>query len=86
MPAARLEVVNVATPLTSVALPIAPFWSLKVTVPPVGVGPPGDRSLTVAVKSGSPESAEAEIAVRVGSALSRAQHFEESDLRPEYDA
>src|SRR5246127_530217 len=28
VPAARLEVVNVATPLTSVALPIAPSWSL----------------------------------------------------------
>ena len=27
----------------------APFWSVKVTVPPVGVAPPADRSLTVAV-------------------------------------
>ena len=49
VPAARLEVVNSATPLTSGALPIVPFWSLKVTVPPFGVAPPGDRSLTVAV-------------------------------------
>ena len=40
VPAARLEVVNAATPSTSVALPIAPLWSLKVTVPPFGVAPP----------------------------------------------
>ena len=39
VPAARLEVVNSATPLTSVAVPIAPPWSLKVTVPPFGSRP-----------------------------------------------
>ena len=49
VPAARLEVVNVATPSTSGAVPIVPLWSLKVTVPPFGVAPPADRSLTVAV-------------------------------------
>ena len=49
VPAARLEVVNAATPSASVSLPIAPLWSLKVTVPPFGVAPPADRSLTVAV-------------------------------------
>ena len=50
VPAARLEVVNVATPLDSVSLPSVPFWSLKVTVPPLGVAPPAVKSLTVAVK------------------------------------
>ena len=49
VPAARLEVVNSATPSASVSLPIVPLWSLKVTVPPFGVAPPADRSLTVAV-------------------------------------
>ena len=71
VPAGRLEAVNVATPSSSVAVPIAPFWSLKVTVPPVGVAPPAVKSLTVAVKVGSPEIAEAMIAVRVGRALNR---------------
>ena len=77
VPAARLEVVNSATPLTSVALPIVPPWSLKVTVPPVGVAPPADRSLTVAVNvTDCPETAEtveALSAVIVGRALSRAR-------------
>ena len=60
VPAARLEVVNAATPSTSVSLSIAPFWSLKVTVPPFGVAPPGDRSLTVAVNvTDCPRAAEA---------------------------
>ena len=86
VPAGRLEALNVATPLTSVALPIVPFWSLKVTVPPVGVAPPADRSLTVAVKAGSPETAEAVIAVSVGRALRQRALFEESDLGPEIDA
>jgi hypothetical protein len=44
------DVVYFATPSASVPLPIAPFWSLNVTVPPVGVAPPSDRSETVAVK------------------------------------
>ena len=70
VPAARLEVVNSATPLTSVALPIAPPWSLNVTVPPFGVAPPGNRSLTVAVNvTDWPMAAERSMpssAVRVG--------------------
>ena len=45
VPSGRLVVVNSATPLTSVAVPIVPPWSLKVTVPPFGVVPPGDRLL-----------------------------------------
>ena len=45
-PAARLDVENSATPLTSVSLSIAPFWSLKVTVPPFGIALPDDRSVT----------------------------------------
>ena len=73
VPAARLEVVNVATPLTSVALPIAPPWSLKVTVPPLGVAPPADRSLTVAVNVTdcpvTADAVEAVSAVRVGRAV-----------------
>ena len=73
VPAGRLEAVNVATPSSSVSLPIGPFWSLKVTIPPVGVAPPAVRSLTVAVKVGSPELAEAVIAVRVGRALNKAR-------------
>ena len=50
VPTARLAVVNVATPLDSVSLASVPFWSLKVTVPPLGVAPPAVKSLTVAVK------------------------------------
>ena len=51
---------NSATPLTSVAVPIVPPWSLKVTVPPFGVAPPGDRSVTVAVNvTDCPTTAEA---------------------------
>ena len=77
VPAARLEVVNVATPSTSVSLPIVPFWSLKVTVPPFGVAPPADRSLTVAVNvtdcPATAEAVEAISAVRVGRALNRAR-------------
>ena len=49
VPAARLEVVNSASPLTSATLPIAPPWSLNVTVPPFGVAPAGNKSATVAV-------------------------------------
>jgi hypothetical protein len=41
--------VNVATPLDRVALTSVPFWSLNVTVPPLGVAPPAVQSLTVAV-------------------------------------
>ena len=73
VPAARLEVVNAATPSTSVSLPIAPLWSLKVTVPPFGVAPPADKSLTVAVNvtdcPRAAEAVEAISAVRVGRAL-----------------
>ncbi len=36
VPAARLVVVNSATPSVSVSLPSVPLWSLKVTVPPFG--------------------------------------------------
>ena len=71
--AVRLEVVNVATPLTSGSLPSVPSWSLKVTVPPFGVAPPGDRSLTLAVNvTDCPRAAEvveAVSAVRVGRGL-----------------
>ena len=60
VPAARLEVVNSATPSTIVALPIDPPWSLKVTVPPFGVAPPPDTSLMVAVNvTDCPTAAEA---------------------------
>ena len=73
VPVIELEVVKVATPLTSGSLPSVPPWSLKVTVPPVGVAPPADRSLTVAVNvTGWPVTAdpvEAVSAVRVGRAL-----------------
>ncbi len=70
VPAARPEGVNVATPSSSVSLPMVPFWSLKVTVPPLGVAPPADKSLTVAVNViDCPVTAEAVSAVRVGRAL-----------------
>ena len=73
VPTARLAVVNVATPLDSVSLSSVPFWSLKVTVPPLGVAPPAVKSLTVAVKVTDwpwPAAAvEAISAVRVGRAL-----------------
>ena len=60
VPAGRLAVMNVATPLTSVSMASAPFWSLKVTVPPFGVGPPGDTSLTIAVNvNGCPKTPDA---------------------------
>ena len=49
-PTPRLAVVKLATPLTSDSLASVPFWSLKVTVPPLGVAPPADKSLTVAMK------------------------------------
>ena len=75
VPNARLAVVNVATPLDSVSLPSVPFWSLKVTVPPLGVAPPAVKSLTVAVKvtdwPGPAAAVEAISAVSVGSALDR---------------
>jgi hypothetical protein len=75
VPAARLEVVKVATPSTSVSLSIAPFLSLKVTVPAFGVAP--DKSLTVAVNvtdcPSNAEAVEALSAVRVGRALNRAR-------------
>ena len=77
VPAARLEVVNVATPLTSVSLSSVPLWSLNVTVPPFGVAPPADKSLTVAVNvtdcPGSADAVEAISAVSVGKALNRAR-------------
>ena len=73
--AARLDVMNIATPLISGTLAMQPFWSPKVSVPPVGVAPPGGKSLTVAVRvigcPGSAEAAEAHSAVRVGWALNR---------------
>ncbi len=73
VPPVRFDVVNVATPLISGTLAIEPFWSLKLTVPPVGGCPPPGMSLTVAVKViGCPRSAEATeawIAVRVDTAL-----------------
>ena len=75
MPTARLVVVNVATPLDSGSLASAPFWSLKVTVPPLGVAPPAVKSLTVAVKVTAwpwPAAAvEATSAVSVGRELKR---------------
>jgi hypothetical protein len=74
VPGDRPEVVYVARPSSSVALPIAPAWSRKVTVPPSGVAPPGDRSETVAVKViDVPEDAVAINAVRVGRVLNRAR-------------
>ena len=54
----RLEVVNIATPLTNGSLASGPFWSLKVAVPPLGVASPGDRSLTEAVNVDWPAVAE----------------------------
>ncbi len=77
VPAAKLVVVSSATPSVSVTPPIAPFWSLKVTVPPFGVAPPVDRSLTVATNvTDWPRAAEAveeTSAVTVGRALNRAR-------------
>ena len=72
-PAGRLDVVNAATPSTSVPVPITPFLPLKVTVPPFGTSPPGDRSPTVAVKvtdwPTAAEAVEARSAVEVGRAI-----------------
>ena len=90
VPAARLEVVNVATPSTSVSLPIAPLWSLKVTVPPFGVAPPADKSLTVAVNvtdcpSGR-RSGRGDQRREGGQGTQQGALFEEADLGPEPDA
>ena len=50
VPAVRVDIVNIATPLPfSERVPIAAVPSLKVTVP-VGVGPPVTPVLTVAVR------------------------------------
>jgi hypothetical protein len=73
VPTARLEVVSVAAPLDRVALASVPFWSLKVTVPPLGVAPPAVKSLTFAVNvtgwPGPAAAVEAISAVRVGRPL-----------------
>ena len=67
VPGGRLDVVNVAAPPASGSMSIAPFWSLKVTVPAFGVGPPADKSLTVAVNvTDCPRAAEVVEAERRG--------------------
>ena len=82
--AARLDVMNIATPLISGTLAMQPYWSPKVSVPPVGVAPPGGKSLTVAVRViGCPGRPKRPSAQRREGGLGTQQDalLEEADLR-----